>query len=39
VVDGKLDYKQASILGYYLQLALSNVGKLDFEESLVTDQD
>jgi hypothetical protein len=26
-------------LGYYLQLALSNVGKLDFEESLVTDQD
>ena len=32
VVDGKLDYKQASILGYYLQLALSNVGKVDWEE-------
>ena len=30
VVDGKLDYKQASILGYYLQLALSNVGKAGF---------
>ena len=29
VVDGKLDYKQASILGYYLQLALANVGKVD----------
>jgi hypothetical protein len=39
VVDGKIDYKQASILGYYLQLALSNVGKLDFEESFITDQD
>ena len=37
VVDGKIDYKQASILGYYLQLALSNVGKVDFEESLTTD--
>jgi len=37
VVDGKLDYKQASILGYYLQLALSNVGRVDFEESLTTD--
>jgi hypothetical protein len=36
VVDGKMDYKQASILGYYLQLALSNVGKVDFEESLIT---
>ena len=32
VVDGKLDYKQASILGYYLQLALSNVGRVEFEE-------
>lgn len=32
VVDGKLDYKQASILGYYLQLALSNVKNVDFEE-------
>jgi hypothetical protein len=34
VVDGDLDYKQASILGYYLQLALSNVGRVDFEEEL-----
>jgi len=33
VVDGKLDYKQASILGYYLQLALSNVKRVEFEES------
>jgi hypothetical protein len=32
VVDGKLDYKQASILGYYLQLALSNIGRVEFEE-------
>jgi hypothetical protein len=32
VVDGKLEQKQASILGYYLQLALSNVGKMDFED-------
>jgi hypothetical protein len=32
VVDGKLEYKQASILGYYLQLALSNVGRVDFED-------
>lgn len=32
VVDGKLDYKQASILGYYLQLALSNAGRVDFKE-------
>ena len=32
VVDGKLDYKQASILGYYLQLALSNVKHVNFEE-------
>jgi hypothetical protein len=32
VVDGKLDYKQASILGYYLQLALSNVGRVNFED-------
>ena len=37
VVDGKIDYKQASILGYYLQLALSNVGKVGFEENLTTD--
>lgn len=37
VVDGKLDYKQASILGYYLQLALSNVGRVEVEESLTTD--
>jgi len=33
VVDGKLDYKQASILGYYLQLALSNVKRVDEEEN------
>jgi hypothetical protein len=32
VVDGKLDYKQASILGYYLQLALSNIGRVSFED-------
>jgi hypothetical protein len=32
VVDGKLDYKQASILGYYLQLALSNVKHVSFED-------
>jgi hypothetical protein len=32
VVDGKLDCKQASILGYYLQLALSNVGRVNFED-------
>ena len=32
VVDGKLDYKQASILGYYLQLALSNVKHVNFED-------
>lgn len=37
VVDGKIDYKQASILGYYLQLALSNVGKVNFEDSPTTD--
>lgn len=32
VVDGKLDYKQAAILGYYLQLALSNVKHVNFED-------
>ena len=32
VVDGKLDYKQASILGYYLQLALSNVKHVNFDD-------
>jgi hypothetical protein len=37
VVDGKLEHKQASILGYYLQLALSNVGRVNFEEELTTD--
>jgi hypothetical protein len=40
VVDGKLEPKQGAILGYYLQLALSNVGRVDFEEeeeSLTTD--
>jgi hypothetical protein len=39
VVDGKLDYKQASILGYYLQLALSNVDRVDFEEEEVLTTD
>jgi hypothetical protein len=38
VVDGKLDYKQASILGYYLQLALTNVKRLDFEEGWDPDE-
>ena len=33
MVDGKLEYKQASILGYYLQLALSNVKRVNFEET------
>ena len=37
VVDGKLDYKQASILGYYLQLALSNVKHVKFEDEPTTD--
>ena len=37
VVDGKLDYKQASILGYYLQLALSNVKRVDLEENPTAD--
>lgn len=32
VVDGKLEYKQASILGYFLQLALSSIGRVDSEE-------
>jgi hypothetical protein len=32
VVDGKLDKKEAAILGYYLQLALSNVGRVKIEE-------
>lgn len=32
VVDGTLDSKQAGLLGYYLQLALSNVGRVDFED-------
>jgi hypothetical protein len=32
VVDGKLDQKQAGVLGYYLQLALSNVSRVDFED-------
>ena len=32
VVDGELDQKQAGILGYYLQLALSNIGRVNFEE-------
>jgi hypothetical protein len=37
VVDGKLEQKQASILGYYLQLAFSNVGRVDFEEPVAAD--
>jgi hypothetical protein len=37
VVDGKLDQKQASILGYYLQLAVSNVGRVNFEEVPTTE--
>jgi hypothetical protein len=32
VVDGKLEQRRAGLLGYYLQLALSNVGRVDFEE-------
>jgi hypothetical protein len=32
VVDGKLDQRQAGVLGYYLQLALSNIKHVDFEE-------
>jgi hypothetical protein len=39
VVDGKLEQKQASILGYYLQLALSNVGRVNFEEQEVLTTD
>lgn len=38
VVDGKLDQKQAKILGYYLQLALSNVKRVDFEEGWGADE-
>jgi hypothetical protein len=38
VVDGKLDQRQAGILGYYLQLALSNVKRLDFEEGWDADE-
>ena len=40
VLDGKIEQKQGALLGYYLQLALSNVGRVDFEnnrESLTTD--
>ena len=39
LVDGKLDQKQASLLGYYLQLAVSNVGRVDFEEGWEPDED
>ena len=31
LVDGKLDTKSASTLSYVLQLALSNVNRLDYE--------
>ncbi len=33
LVDGQLEQKQASLLAYYLQLAVSNVDRLDFEEA------
>ena len=32
LVDGKMDSKQASVLGYYLQLAVSNVEKIGIQE-------
>ena len=32
VADGTLDAKKATTLGYLLQLALSNVGRVDFEK-------
>jgi hypothetical protein len=31
LVDGTLDQKQAGMLGYYLQLASNNVGRVNFE--------
>ena len=31
VVDGSLPQKQAGLLGYYLQLASNNVGRVKFE--------
>jgi len=37
VVDGTLEQKQASILAYYLQLAVSNVGKVDAEEPVAAE--
>jgi hypothetical protein len=39
IVDGTLDQKQAGMLGYYLQLALSNVGRVDFEPEEETEQE
>jgi hypothetical protein len=33
VVDGTLDRHQAGLLGYILQLAVTNVGRLNFEEN------
>jgi hypothetical protein len=33
VVDGTLDRHQAGLLGYILQLAVTNVSRLDFEEA------
>jgi hypothetical protein len=32
MLDGMLDRQEAGLLGYYLQLALSNVGRVDFED-------
>jgi hypothetical protein len=32
VVDGTLDRQQAGLLGYILQLAVTNVGRVDFDE-------
>ena len=31
LVDGTLDKKQAGMIGYYLQLASNNVGRVNFE--------
>src|SRR5258708_7088321 len=32
LVDGKMEQKRASLLAYYLQRALSNVGRVNFED-------
>lgn len=36
VVDGTLDRQQGGLLGYYLQLAANNVGRVDFEDEWET---